>query len=225
MASKSLINDLSSSLREYRNYLLSEGVAIQYSHLVDRKMGKGNVYLGTPGGGFSVHGEQEWANLAIFINSAENKNYYLIVEDGSLLNVSFVIHNDIVRQRFSFIPCPFDYTPREISEFGLADLVRDSIASLDPASLRLVPRLRFEFDADADSDHPRGHLHIASSYCRIPTKAPVSPGRFLSFIFTHFYPKRQYIASSFLSASSSEDKSIREPSECRLMYLDWFDKI
>lgn len=221
MASKKILNDISSSIREYRNLLLSRGIAIQYSQMENRKMGGGNIYLGTPGGGFSVYGENNWTNLEVFLRLIDNKDYFLIFGDGSLVNLSFVISNNVLRQRLSFIPCPFDLKKEDIHKFGLSELVKDSLSSIDPSSLRLVPRMRFEFDRDADSNHPRGHLHIGSSNCRIPTKAPVNIERFLSFIFTHFYDGHESLASTLLSYSKKEDKTIREPNECGLMYLNW----
>src|SRR5262249_18184366 len=90
--------------------------------------------------------------------------------------------------RLVYYPCPLIMQPEE-DDLGILDLI-DLLNDRElVVRLRQETPLRFEFDPDsATENHAASHLHLSRDSCRVPVYAPLSLGRFIQFVFRHFYP-------------------------------------
>ena len=131
-----------------------------------------------------------FATIQEFRELVEKRQYTMILLDGSLLQLSYVFErNNLVKHRLGYFPCPFVMDPSDITGLGLIDLI--DILELDgfSDSIRLRSPLRFDYDRDAAKPgHPASHLHLSHEECRVPVHSPLCIGRFLDFVFRHFYP-------------------------------------
>lgn len=135
-----------------------------------------------------------------YIEWVKARQYNVLLSDYSFMQMSYVLRdNTIVRHRLVYYPCPVAMDLEERGELGIVDLLDmlgESRELLD--RLRQETPLRFEFDLTAAKEgHPASHLHVSRESCRIPVHAPLSLGRFIRFIFCHFYPT-EWTAHSFL---------------------------
>lgn len=142
----------------------------------------------------------------------ENRQYNLLLLDGSLLQATLMFHrDDLIRQSLCYYPCPVSFPPQhdpiDSSMTELVDKVLlDAIESLEwlaplrspelnPAegsfheySLRMRAPLRFDYDPAAQGTlHSAAHLHLGDQNCRIPVYAPMSFGNFVRFVFRSYY--------------------------------------
>lgn len=164
------------------------------------------------------HYETSWRQYSRWIR---NRQYSLLLADYSFLQISYVLkRGEIVKHRLVYYPCPVEIDPELAGELGIADyfeLLRDSELL---SRVRLEVPLRFEFDPDsAGSGHPASHLHLSRDCCRIPVYAPLSLGRFVRFIFCHFYPQ-EYATHQFLRAwpCASVNRCIRASERAELHF-------
>ncbi len=134
-------------------------------------------------------GSRGGPSLDEYIGLVQNRQYTLLLSDYSFLQISFIFdRSDIVKHRLVYYPCPLniDEEDGEIAILDLIELLQDRELI---ARLRQETPLRFEFDPSAaNEDHAASHLHLFRDSCRIPVFAPMSLGRFIRFIFRHFYP-------------------------------------
>ena len=140
----------------------------------------------------------------------QNRQFNSILLDGSLLQISYTFRrNDLIEHRLCFYPCPVHLEPEEWKLYqeaglGLLEIFEDLSLEEFQNHLRLQSPVRFDFDLDsAMEDHPASHLHLLREDCRIPVFAPLSIGRFIQFVFRHFYPE-QWKSHGFLREWSHE---------------------
>lgn len=121
-----------------------------------------------------------------WINSGE---YSAILWDGSLLQMTYVVdRGKIAHHRLMYMPCPFDLDPdlwvKSGENLGLADVVE--LYRSEDGLLRSP--VRFDYDPDlAAEEHPAVHMTFNDHNCRIPCVAPISPLKFVDFVFRNFY--------------------------------------
>jgi hypothetical protein len=125
----------------------------------------------------------------------ENRQYNLILFDGSLLQITYKFRRrELVEHRLCYYPCPFHLDREEWEMYqemglGLLDLLEDFSLEEFQGHLRLRSPIRFDFDLQrAGENHPASHLHLGQQHCRIPVFAPLSIGHFIRFVFGNFYP-------------------------------------
>ncbi|MBK6013779.1 DUF2290 domain-containing protein [Streptomyces sp. MBT53] len=108
--------------------------------------------------------------------------------DGSLLQITYdVSGGDISGHRLAYIPCPYRLDPDMVYQDPLLDVVDIHVAT-EPANMLLRSAVRFDYDPEnAKPGHPSSHMTINASSCRIACAAPLHIGRFIDFIFRHFY--------------------------------------
>ncbi|MHB9861052.1 DUF2290 domain-containing protein [Streptomyces sp. YIM S03343] len=121
-------------------------------------------------------------------NWVESGAYSALLYDGSLLQITYDIENGgISGHRLAYIPCPYKIDPDMLSLDAVLDVV-DVYAETVPTSMLLRSAVRFDYDpGNAKPGHPSSHMTINSTDCRIACAAPMHVGRFVDFIFRHFY--------------------------------------
>ncbi|WP_371832821.1 DUF2290 domain-containing protein [Mesorhizobium koreense] len=125
-------------------------------------------------------------SLAHYIDMFNEGKYSLIIFDGSLISIKYIVSKNGKRiswHRFVYFPA--------IVKIDVA--AGDGPADLPPPDNYVrVPRqalLRFEYAPDdARVDHPASHLHLNSATCRMPMTSRLGVPEFLHFIIDNFYP-------------------------------------
>ncbi len=128
-------------------------------------------------------------------------HYSAILMDGSLLQISYDFdEGEVSGHRLAYVPCPFDIDSGIMLEMTPGDAVE--LYKLEKlGDVRLRSPLRFDFaPAQAKPGHPASHLTINSSTCRIACSAPIRVGRFVDFVYRHFYPKLHVLHGDFFEA-------------------------
>jgi hypothetical protein len=126
--------------------------------------------------------------------------YSAVLADGALLQLTYeCIGGEITAHRLAYVPSPFEMDQNLLTQEPILD-VFDVYASGRPADVILATTIRFDYDpSSASADHPVVHLTINSPSCRIACASPLRIGRFIDFVFRHFYPNEwrihPYLAS------------------------------
>jgi len=127
--------------------------------------------------------------------------YSAILTDGSLLQVTYNFENgEVSGHRLAYVPCPFDIDSQFLVEMTPGDAIQLYMME-KLGDIRLRSPVRFDFaPAQAKPGHPASHLTINSSTCRIACAAPIRIGRFVDFVYRHFYPKAHALHTNFFTA-------------------------
>lgn len=120
----------------------------------------------------------------------QNKVFLTELIDGALIQVEYVIRdNALWSYRLAFLP-----NPRLIAQEIEPDLYEsEELFFIDSINKPVIhPVIRFDFDNDPEhyvpTKHSRSHLTIGQSdRCRIALSEPLTPYKFITFIFEHFY--------------------------------------
>jgi hypothetical protein len=118
------------------------------------------------------------------------RQYTVLLADYAFLQITYTIkRGEIIKHRLVYYPCPIEIDRAIAAELGIIEYF-DLLNELEILNrLRLETPIRFEFDPEAAKiGHPASHLHLSKDSCRIPVYAPLSLGRFVRFVFGHFYP-------------------------------------
>lgn len=167
------------------------------------------------------------STLEEYLATLRNRWFTAILFDGAMLQVSYIFVGDSIKKhRLSFYPCPIQFTPRELEEYTIEQLIDLLDGSEFKDRIRLEGPLRFDFDLDAGTvDHPASHLTISRTSCRIPISAPLSLGHFVRFLFRNFYPAEWANSEALREwACSTENSCLPEIEEDRL-YIHWKRRI
>lgn len=115
--------------------------------------------------------------------------YSAFMFDGSLIQISYDLDGaEIDHHRLCFVPAPYDFDPDLLAEGDLIE-VFDLYAGGERSNPRLVSPIRFDLDLRAAKPgHPASHFTVNSADCRLGCSGPMRLGRFVQFIFQHFYP-------------------------------------
>ncbi|WP_431310534.1 DUF2290 domain-containing protein [Mobilicoccus caccae] len=135
-------------------------------------------------------GYRQHATVEQYLLWLANGDYCAVLLDGSLLQLTYDVDGGQVSgHRLAYIPCPYELAQDLLDEgFSIEDLVRFYEASPTDAVALRSP-VRFDYDPSAAKPgHPASHFTINSAACRIACVAPIHMGRFVDFIFRHFYP-------------------------------------
>ena len=132
--------------------------------------------------------------IAEFISILDDGAYSAVFHDGAVVILQCRFAGDALSaHRYSYIPCPVDQNiingrPDEVE---LADWLRDLMADPSSDAFRSRGTYRFDFVLNAtvnqDDPHPISHLTFGSPACRMPVRAPLSPGNFFDILFQNFY--------------------------------------
>lgn len=130
-----------------------------------------------------------------------NGQYSAILADGALLQFTYNFANgEVSGHRLAYVPCPFDIDSSYLVEMTPGDAIE--LYRLERmADVRLRSPVRFDYAPEqAKPGHPASHMTINSSTCRIACAAPVRVGRFVDFIYRHFYPRDHGLHPDFFTA-------------------------
>jgi hypothetical protein len=202
----------------FTNSVLEAGLALDINTPVIVHTGTSDVVTWTSASPPTSSNPGYFATALEYRWYLENRQYNILLADASLLQVTYEFaHNDLVKHRLCYYPCPIELTiPDPWAAPDISDLfdqqLLESLENLEwlppsartasaragkhtpsenPTSLRIRLRspLRFDFDAKAGSEeHPASHVHISQPACRIPVSRPLSFGHFVTFILRYFYP-------------------------------------
>lgn len=129
-------------------------------------------------------------SLAGYRTWVEAGEYSALLYDGALLQISYEFAGSIlVAHRLAWVPCPLAVDPELFQLAPLLDVL-DLYSSGGAGEVVLRTAIRFDFDVErAAPEHPAAHMTLNASHCRIACAAPLRLGRFVDFIFRHFYPE------------------------------------
>jgi hypothetical protein len=115
--------------------------------------------------------------------------YSAVLVDGALLQFTYeCIGRELVAHRLAYIPAPFEMDRNLLAQEPILD-VFDMYANGRAIDVILATAVRFDYEGSSpSSEHPAVHLTINSPSCRIPCAGPLRIGRFIAFVFQHFYP-------------------------------------
>lgn len=137
-----------------------------------------------------VDGDFEFEENSVlhYLESIKQDRISWLLFDGSIIQIRYSIKKSaIAGYRYCYIPSPYNVDLRSNQTDNILELI-DSVSVEDPLSKGRRTMLRFEFDQIAQTEHhPASHLHINSSECRIPLRAPIVVNEFVSFIMKYFY--------------------------------------
>lgn len=184
---------MSTSIRQHGDdienlldYLLAQGLAI-YRRPSQRTATFVGWIPSRPGRRFL--GQRAQHSVELYQDWVETGHYNAILFDGSLLQLSYEAAGRVLtKHRLAYVPCPAIVDWELLTVFPVLDVVDDALsAGFD--SLNLATVVRFDFDLEsAEPGHPAAHLSMNTADCRIPCITPVRLGRFVQFVFSHFYP-------------------------------------
>ncbi|MCK4814677.1 DUF2290 domain-containing protein [bacterium] len=119
-----------------------------------------------------------------------DNSYTCILIDGSIFRISYTFQREsIISHSLWYYPCPFNIPYDDIKTDPLLDLVEIySEAGFEYCNFKGPLRFDYDLTRSISIYHPASHVHICNADCRIPAKAPISPGAFFKFIFFNFYP-------------------------------------
>jgi hypothetical protein len=114
--------------------------------------------------------------------------YSALMVDGSLLQISYQVDGgQVTGHRLAWVPPPFDFAPDLVESDLILELL-EAYNDDETEEVQLRSPIRFDFDPEAASElHPASHLTINGPSCRVACVGPLRLGRFVEFVFTHFY--------------------------------------
>lgn len=173
------------SLTNFATYLLEKDLAITINpFLVSDDLVKWHSRSTEP-----FLQDRQNHSLANYLGWVRNGEFSIMLYDGALLQFTYGFDGErIISHRLAYIPCPFDDTDDILREADM-DLFVEFYEAVGMSAVQFQSAVRFDFDPmNAKPGHPAAHLTINTSETRIACAGPVSPRRFVHFIFSHFYP-------------------------------------
>ena len=164
---------------------------------------------------------QEAATVSQYREWIVYGGYSAILFDGSLIQISYDFdYSELVGHRLLYFPCPFDLDSELLLTLPLVDVI-DFYRDGEAANVRLRAPIRFDYDPYSNSDgHPASHLTFQWSHARIPVMSPITPGRFIQFVFMNFYPAMWNVHSFIQEWPRHKVERTITPEERGVLYLD-----
>ena len=161
------------------------------------------------------------ATVTEYRNWIDCGGYSATLFDGSLIQMSYDFdYSELVGHRLLYFPCPFDLDLELLQTLSLVEVI-DIYRGEDISNVRLRAPMRFDYSPHFNSDtHPRSHMTFQWSHTRIPVMAPITPGRFIQFVFKHFYPTVWSIHSFIHEWPLHEVERTIVPEEQNVLYFD-----
>ncbi|WP_251135123.1 DUF2290 domain-containing protein [Exiguobacterium sp. s127] len=132
----------------------------------------------------------EYEEIYESLDREANYNFKLI--DGSLVQMMYKFNNreELISHRLGYFPSINLYSYEDNPEiYDVHDLYADILKK------NTLPTIfRFDYDEDpelyVELDHAKCHATFGQfENCRIPVSGPISPKKFVDFIFRYFYHK------------------------------------
>lgn len=186
-------NHLKTEIENIQKFLISKGYTNQDNFVFIKNEGRKDftvcinnlgdeIFLGDAN---NCHSYEE---LYYFYH--KNRVFLMELIDGALIQIEYVIrNNNLWSYRLAFLP-----NPRLIAQEIEPDMYEtEELFFIDSINKPVIhPVIRFDFDNDPTHyvpvKHSRSHLTIGQSdKCRIALSEPLTPYKFITFIFEHFY--------------------------------------
>lgn len=147
--------------------------------------------------------------LEIYKELNEKRAFTVKLLDGALLQLQYEFDRSkdvVTAHRLAFFPkidtVPYVFSPDDYSETDLLfKEIFEGVVILSP--------IRFDFKRNEIAEnHPHSHLTLGQiKDCRIPVSSPISPGEFIEFIISSYYPRTKEMINSkiFENSLSRED--------------------
>jgi hypothetical protein len=144
-------------------------------------------------------------SVAEYVSDLVENNYSCILPNAGLLQIEYKVKNEeLLYHRYCYVPAPFDLGEATIGPEDL-DYLADTVSGLDSSTIRLHTKLRFEYDVNQQAqNHPKSHLHLHFSECRIPVKSSIGVHSFFRFIYKHFCTSH-FLSSAVLPTRRSDN--------------------
>lgn len=165
----------------------------------------------------------KFGSIEQYMSIIRDGSFTCVLLDGSLLRLSYTFErNDLTSHNLWYYPCPFSIPIDELLADPLLDII-EMYAESGIDHWRLKGPIRFDFDAKSSKPifHPASHVHFQHEYCRIPARKPLSPGRFLKFVFLNFY---QELISKYTFLVEWPEENFDQtifPIEENLIHFSW----
>lgn len=175
-----------SEIENFLDYLINNDLALYCNPVVEHHGGsvswpipRGRPAFLTARGAHTTGEYSHWVTHAM---------YSALLRDGSLLQVSYKVNGgQITGHRLAWVPPPFDFDPDLLVSEATLDLLEIYLAD-EGEEIQLRSPIRFDFDPDAATEtHPASHFTMNGPSCRVECVGPLRLGRFVEFVFTHFY--------------------------------------
>lgn len=146
--------------------------------------------------------EKHFNSLEQYFFFLEQNSYNCILFDGSIVRFSykFLIKNkSLESHNLTWWPSPICEDISEAVRYGydLSSFIKEYLENNLYKNISMRTPIRFDYDITNVSDsHPKSHLHMQNSECRIFVDRPLCFNKFIKFIFKNFYNKR-YIQYDF----------------------------
>jgi len=148
--------------------------------------------------------DQPFSTIAEYCALIENKQYSMLLNDGSFFQISYSFkRGDVIKHRLCWYPAPIKVSADELEHEDISDMVLSKMSAFNIESFKSRSPLRFDFAPDQKTEeHPEVHLHISEENCRIPVRAPLCLRKFIFFIVDNFYNDIKGKESLYTTASS-----------------------
>jgi hypothetical protein len=176
---------ITTEIQNLLDHLMNSEIALFVNPVLDQG---GLVSWRSTGG--SVLSKRGFPTLHDYRDWVEAGAYSAVLFDGSLLQLTyhFAGTNILVGHRLAYVPCPFNADHELLRLLPIVDVI-DYYAANGADDVILRSTVRFDFDIENQRPgHPAAHLTFNSGSCRVACTAPLRLGRFLEFVFRHFYP-------------------------------------
>ena len=146
--------------------------------------------------------ERHFNSLEQYFFFLENSSYNCILFDGSIIRCSYRFstkNKSLESHNLTWWPSPISKDITEIfqSGYNLSDYIKEHLENNPYKNINMRTPIRFDYDIKNVSDnHPKSHMHMQNSECRIFVDRPLCFNKFIKFIFKNFYYKK-YIQYNF----------------------------
>lgn len=146
--------------------------------------------------------------------------YNLMMLDGALIQMQYRFKDSsIVAHRLAFFPSP----DQESFQHAPGAYFDEEVFTGSNESRNVPFPIRFDFKRDPSpsaSSHPKAHLTLGHYHgCRIPVRAPLTPGQFIEFLLRNFYDTEQHNFSGKLHPFSARFEETITYEERELAFL------
>lgn len=171
--------------------------------------------------------DQPFSTIAEYCALIENKQYSMLLNDGSFFQISYSFkRGDVIKHRLCWYPAPIQVSADELEYEDISDLVLSRMSEFNIEGFKSKSPVRFDFAPEQKSEeHPEVHLHLSEENCRIPVRSPLCLRKFMFFIVDNFYDDIKGKESLYTTASSWEGKDTLTEGQKANHHLNIFETI
>lgn len=149
--------------------------------------------------------ESNFLSIDSYEKIIEAKSFQMLLFDNSVIRCSLIFNGrgKLLKQNFSYVPCPLNKLYKEYEGEALNELLNDiSIGIYEKDKLLMRTAIRLDFDLENDTElHPASHMHLQNSNTRLSVSGPICFNSFVKHIIETYYPRAYYVKNKILSDS------------------------